>query len=248
MADELFAKVVPGLIVQGEPGAERNRDQVYTATQAVTFDNTGDLYRVDNLASVTLPASFPATIGLPDRMPELNQGQGPWFTAGEKLVVECRMRLDAQNTNAAAAIWLGPVWGSTVETGTTTVADAAVIMGGVNYSLVQIGMFGPPAQEPATGALITARWEIQSHGPQLQSATVDYDIYQINNNNVGEQLPERAGYPRMVAFTEDFSGSDSQQLYFMANVVTADTGDLSSIDLRLLSVNAWLYGAPGVNE
>ena len=242
-ADPTIAKVFPGLVIQGEPGAQKNRDQLYRAVQAVEFDAGGGEYVIPMSGTLSSAANFPVEIVFPLRVPESDEGQGHWFVDGQKLEVEFDIELVANPTVEAASLYVGPVWNDLVDIGTTTVTDALTTMrvdgGHQPYINFGLGLSQNVPQQFRGSCSMTAL------GPQTQWLRFDqFERYDgVDEPTVGSDLK----YPNLAEYTRDFSGTTARSLYLMCTL-TSTTGAALSTDVRLRRVSAFITGIPGKNE
>lgn len=236
MADPTIALAIPGLILQGDPGAQRNRDQVYKAVKAIIFNDTGLAYQVPNVELTTGTVITPAEVTFPMRNPDLDEGEGHWFVSGEKLTVEVDLEVLAVPTTATSKLYVGLYFDPS---SSTTLANA------------QAGDLVTPVQfqvqtSTVVGTVYRYRWTLTAMGPQEQWA--ELERAEALDPATGLSIGNASTIPRIRRRAVDFSGTTQRSLAVYTNVQVTAAGDLTVTDVRLRRVTAYIEGISGQNE
>jgi hypothetical protein len=238
-ADSTLAYVIPRMVLQGDPGAQRNRDQIYRAVKAIAFDTSNAPYRIPNVTETSGLVNIPSEVTFPMRNPDRDEGEGHWFVAGEKLTVEAEIELYAPPVAAGASIRFGLIWNPLT---TTTLANALAnaIPFQYSFTVTTAGVIGTTYYYRWTIAALSATEQMVAL-EQMES----FNTGVTTGGTAGTKLASQPMAKKKT--TIDFSGLTQRSLGVFASCIV-NASDVGVFDVRLRRVTAYIQGIPGKNE
>lgn len=241
MADPLIAKVVPGLVLLGEAGAEKNREKVYEAVRATTFTQDGTPYGVPVGGLTGTPVATPIQVVFPMRDPEQDEGTGHLFVDGQRLEIDVRFELAAA-LSVNTPIYVGLAWDTELTVGVTDLATISTLYGGSGGFFGNMGWL---ATDPV-GSVLKMRFGVTAMSSQAQHMEITQATFFAERDANGDYVGSSPGSasPMLYRSTADFSTTTARSLYVWMLISGGDAN--AAIDLK--SASAYITGITGKND